>query len=294
MFIELFGSSDRLGGNIISMISQIIFAIHNKFYIKYDRNYIRVYNTYNQGYNNSIFMQTLFDIIDYHNNTIKNETFTEYIELAKPSHYEVLSKTVLDIKQDLFSYFKQNIFTENIREYFLNKAKILNYEIPFDPKKTILIHHRLEDVRSRPDYDGSICADYMKDKIENNIIVDHNVLNIEYPPPICQMQAPLSTEKLKNIINIVSEKNSDYEIIIITNPNENLEDLPYKCLSSNDEFYDLFLLCNCENLILSRSNYALSSLFFGIAKNINIPLWGIIPCYGLDTKYDQNNFNFFS
>jgi hypothetical protein len=294
MYIELFGASDRLGGNIADMVSQIIYAVNNNAYIKYDRNYIRVYNSYNQRYNNSIFMQTLFDIIDEHNNTITNKSFDNYVELAEPSHFQVFSKTVLDIKQDLFSFFKTNLFTNKIKEEFLNKAKILNYEIPFDPKNTILIHHRLEDVRHRPDYDGSECANFMKGKIENNEIPDNTVLSTTTPPPMCQIQAPLSTEKLKKIVDLVLKDKPNHEVILITNPNENINDLPYRYISSHDEFYDLFLLCNSETLILSRSNYALSSLFFGKAKNVHIPLWGHIPCYGLYTKYDNNNFKYFT
>ena len=71
MYIDLFGSSDRLGGNIVDMISQILYSVKNGIYIKYDsRESIRVYNSYNQEYNKSIFVQTLFDIIDKHNSTI--------------------------------------------------------------------------------------------------------------------------------------------------------------------------------------------------------------------------------
>ena len=293
MYIELFGSSDRLGGNIADMISQIIYAVKNNIYIKYDRNYIRAYNSYYQRYNNSIFMQILFDIIDKHNSTIVNEEFTEYIELAAPSHFQVLSKTTLNIQKDLFSYFKENLYTNDIKELFIKKAKDLNYNIPFDSKKTILIHHRLEDVKNRPDYDGRPCADYIKEKIENNIIPDNEVLSLTNPPSSCQMQAPLSSSKIKTIVDAILKTKPNHEIIIVTNPNENIIDLPYKCISSNDEFYDLFLLCNSETLILSRSNYALSSLFFGCSTEAYVPLWGSVPTYGLYTKYDQTNFKYF-
>jgi hypothetical protein len=295
MYIELFGSSDRLGGNIVDMISQISYAVKNNMFIKYDRQNVRVYNGgYRQYYNNSIFMQTLFDIIDKHNSTITNETFSDYVELAAPSHFEVLSKTVLELQKDLVSYFRENLYTDDIKQAFINKAINNNYTIPFNPKKTILIHHRMEDVRDRIDYDGSICANFMRDKIENGIIPDNDVLTAITPPPQCQMQAPISTDKIVNKVNEVLKYKPDFEVILITNPNEKLKDLPYKIISSNDEFYDLYLLCNSETLILSRSNYGLTSLFFGISKEVHIPIWGIIPCYGLYTKFDNNNFNYFN
>lgn len=293
MYIDLFGSSDRLGGNIADMVSQIVYAVKNNMYIKYNRETLRVYNSYYQHYNASIFMQTLFDIIDKHNSTITNEPFTEYVELAAPSHFEVLSKTTLDIGEDLFTYFRDKLYADDIKEAFINKSKEHNYVIPFDPKKTILIHHRLEDVRHRPDYDGSVCADFMKEKLENGIIPGNEVLSITTPPPACQMQAPLSSDKIINVVNEILKYKPDHEVIMVTNPNENLSGLPYRCIANNDEFYDLFLLCNSETLVLSRSNYALASLFFGISKEAHVPLWGHIPCYGLYTKFDKTNFKYF-
>lgn len=293
MYIELFGSSDRLGGNIVDMISQIIYAHKNNLFVKYDRNFLRVYNSYNQHYNTSIFMQTLFDIIDEHNSKLTNEDFSSYLDLAAPSHFEVLSKTTINIEEDLVTYFKNNLFTENIGKNFIDKANLKNYTIPFDPKKTILIHHRLEDVADRPDYDGTICVDFMRDKIENGLIPNNEVLTLTEPSPWCQMQAPLSSDKIINIVNKILKEKPDHEVIIVTKTNQPINDLPFKILTNDDEFYDLYLLCNSETLILSKSNFALSSLFFGLAKEVYVPLWGHVPCYGLYSKFDKKNFKYF-
>ena len=292
--IELFGSSDRLGGNIVDMISQICYAVKNNMYIVNNRQQVRVYNGgYNQRYNNSIFMETMFDIIDKHNNSLINQPVGDYVELSAPSHFEVLSRTTLDLGQDLISYFRENLYTNDIKKVFMDKSSDRNYVIPFDPKKTILIHHRLEDVADRADYDGSICADFMRDKIENGIIPNNDVLSLTEPSPWCQMQAPLSSDKIINKVNEILKDKPNYEVVLVTNPNQNISELPYRCISSDDEFYDLFLLCNSEILILSKSNYALTSLFFGTSKETHIPLWGHVPCYGLYTKFDNNNFKYF-
>lgn len=293
MYIELFGSSDRLGGNLVDMISQILYAVKNKLYIKYNKDYLKVFGSYNQYYNTSIFVSTLFDIIDKHNNTILNPLFSEYIELYAPSHYEVLSRSLLNIEQDLFSYFKQNIYKENIKQSFFDKGKNKNYKIPFNPEKTILVHHRLEDVRDRPDYDGSICANFIRNKIENGTIPTHEDLSLNDPPPAGHMQAPLSLSKIVNVVDEILKINPDHEVVMITSPNENISNVPYKCISSQDEFYDLFLLCNSKKLVLSRSNYALSSIFFGISEEVHIPLWGAVPSFGLYTKYDKSKFHYF-
>jgi hypothetical protein len=292
MCINLFGASDRIGGNIIDIVSQISYAFNNNICINYNRQNLRIYSSYNQNYNNTIFMQTLFDIIDKHNTNPLNQNIN--IDLAAPSHFEVLSKTLLNLEIDLFTFFKEKIYKNEFRKEFLNKAKLKNYQIPFDPKNTILVHLRLEDVRNRVDYDGSICANYFKSHIENGLIADGYLFeNMKNQYPNNNAQAPLSFNKVQKIIDKILLDKPNHEVIIITNPNENISQLPYRYISNNDECYDLFLLCNCENLILSRSNFALSSLFFGMAKNIHLPLWSLIPCFGLYTKYDQTNFNYF-
>ena len=291
--IELFGSSDRIGGNIADMIAQITYAKKNSLYIKYDRNSLRVYNSYNQSYNRTLFMETLFDIIDKHNQTIINDNNIT-VDLAAPSHFEVLTKTLLSLEIDMFTYFKDVLYTDDIRSSFLEKAKARNYEIPFDPNKTILVHLRLEDVNGRGDYDGSVCADYMRDRIEVGDIPRNEILEPNaIPNPWCHMQAPLPTYKVQAEIDKALINNPNHEVILVTNPGENTSDLPYRVISNSDECYDLFLLCNAKTLVLSRSNFALSSLYFGIAEEVYLPLWGHVPCYGLYTKYDKTNFNYF-
>jgi hypothetical protein len=295
MYIELFGASDRMGGNISDMVSQMAYAFKNKLYIKYNRKNLKVYNSYNQEYNETIFMQTLFDIIDFYNQKNSLKELGGEIDLTAPTHFEVLSKSVLNIENDLISYFKNSFYGDYSRENFLNKGRDKGYEIPFDPKKTILVHLRLEDVKNRPDYDGRNCGNYFRDKIERGSFVDGDTdSEIRKHNPFCNMQSPLKFQKIQNIIDLEIKENPDLEVIIITNPGEDLSSLPYRCISNSDPSYDLFLLCNCETLILSRSTFALASLFFGTAKKAHIPLWGLIPCYGLYTKYDKNNFNYFS
>lgn len=294
MFTELFGSSDRLGGNIGDIISQILYSINNNIYVKYHRTHLRVYNSYNQSYNYTIFLQTLFDIVDLHNSKLTLEDFTQKIDLAAPTHYTVWSKTLLDLKVDFFTYFKENVYSNEFRNKFMEYGKSMNYEIPFDPKKTILVHLRLEDVKGRPDYDGSFCANHFKTHIENGFIPDIEFdTNFRNEYPHHNSQSPLPPERIKKIIDEVLKNKPNHEVIIVTNPGEYVPELPYRYITNNDPCYDLFLLSNCETLILSRSNFALSSLFFGISKDVYVPLWGQMTCLGFYTKYDKTNFKYF-
>ena len=69
----------------------------------------------------------------------------------------------------------------------------------------------------------------------------------------------------------------------------------FRIIQNDDESMDLFFLTQCKVIILSRSTFALSSLYFTQAENkdIYIPLWGHLSCFGLFTKYDNCKFNYY-
>ena len=299
MYIELLGRGHRLGANITCFIAQIIYAVHNNIYICYDRNCIKSgdnvrFVPYNQNYNSSIFINTLFDFIDIHNAKLAIGPHEKNANIFSIHFFELISKVLLNIKKDHFSYFKEKIYPE-IKDIFLNNAKKNGYidNIPFNPNKTILVHLRLDDVRHMPDYDGRNCCNHFNNYINNDIMADNNVhQQIANLYPHCNRQAPLSKSKIQNQIDIALEKNPDYEVIIVTSNNENVTEFPYRCIST-DESFDLFLLCNADVVILSRSTFALSCLYFGIAKDIYLPMWGHISCFGLTNKYDNTKINYF-
>ncbi len=67
----------------------------------------------------------------------------------------------------------------------------------------------------------------------------------------------------------------------------------YEIISNSDVDKDLFVLCNSKRSILSRSMYALTSLFFSKPKEYcHLPSWGFFVVCGLNTKYDNNNFKY--
>jgi hypothetical protein len=300
MYIELLGRGDRLGANITCFIAQIIYAVHNNLYIRYDRNFINSgdnvrFVPYNQTYNNSIFIKTMFDFIDIHNIKLVIGSEGENANMFSIHFFELISKVLLNIKKDHFSYFKEKIYPE-IKDIFLNNAKQNGYidNIPFNPNKTILVHLRLDDVKYRNDYDGRVCCNHFNNYINNDIMTNNDVhQEIIDVYPLCNFQSPLSKSKIQNQINIALEKNPDYEVIIVTSNNENVAEFPYRYISNDDESFDLFLLCNADVVILSRSTFALSCMYFGIAKDIYVPMWGHISCFGLTTKYDNMNINYF-
>lgn len=298
MNIELFGRGDRLGANITTFIAQIIYAVHNKLYIYYDKAYIRSgddvrFAPYNQEYNSSLFMESLFAFIDEHNKTLPYKE-EERIKMYTIDFFKLISSVTQDIKMDHFRYFKTHIFP-TISEQFKAFAKSKNYTdyLNFHPNKTILVHLRLDDVKHSSDYDGSLCGNHFQEVINKDLIADNEVHASIRRIHDCNRQSTLHNTKLINVIQLAKTKYPDYEVVIVTNPGENTSHLPYRCIQSDDPSLDLFLLCNAEVLILSRSTFALSALYFGIVKDAYIPLWGHLPCFGLYTKYDSTTYTYF-
>jgi hypothetical protein len=116
-------------------------------------------------------------------------------------------------------------------------------------------------------------------------------LKSNHPNNNCQ--APINFDKIQAVIDEIKQYKPNHEVILVSYPGEDLSHLPYRTISHTDESHDLFLLCSCETVILSRSQFALMALMFGIANDVYIPLWGHLPCYGLYTKYDKNNFKYY-
>ena len=282
MYIILQDRGDRLGANITNYISQIIYAYHNKYFIVYNKN---------MKYNNSIFVKILFDIIDDYNNK-NNKNMDIQIKIPDNDYFRCISYALHDIKCDYFTFYKNYIFSDYFYKIFLDYSVEKNYKIPFDISKTILVHLRLGDVRNSNDYDGNICSNYFRKEIDNDKIVNNNTNDNIRKLYNCNYQSPLSKEKLQKQIDIVKKKYPEHKVIIITSPEEK-KDFPYEYIQNNDENLDLFLLSKADIIILSRSTYPLSSLFYGKHKDVYIPLWGHIPLFGIYTKYDKSNFNYF-
>jgi len=263
MFIELYDRPDRLGANITNYIAQILYAHHKGIGIRLVKDY---------NYIESPFVMYLFQWIKEYN-IIGNE----HIEYGNTYDYTgLVGGTTSIIQCDFISYFKK---------YIKCSFKIY-YPISFDISKSILVHLRLGDVSNSPDYNGEVCSMYYKKKVENGEYCNYT------QPGGGNKQAPLSTQKIQNIIDKVTINYPDYTVRIVTNPNE-IVDFDYPVIQNQDENYDIYLLSKAPIVILSRSTFAISALFFGDHQEVYIPSWGHLVCFGLNTKFDQTNFKYF-
>ena len=308
--IYLYSRGDRLGSHILQYLSIIIYAFYNNLYIVYEADKVNYYNDYEyEGvkYKKSIIVKAIINWIDKHNKKFppknyiaqyKNTNAMEYLlnfeTIFQPNAYFyscdlliITTQVLYNIHTDLISYFKKYI-CKDMRECIKNSLPN-NYFLPYDTKKTILVHLRLGDVKDRHDYDGAVCSNYYKKRIDNDNQSIQGIATLGY----CNMQTPLEKSKVNLAIMEAKQKYPDHEIIIVTAPGDYEIDYPYRCIRSDDENYDLFLLCNADVLILSRSTFALSSAFLGVASDVWCPLWGHFVCTGLYTKYDNSKFNYF-
>jgi len=298
-YIRLVGRPDRLGANLTTMIAQIIFAHKNGLAVSFEDSFIfgddlwtPLYPLIDQSLLNSCFVQSLFDYLIKYNAQLGTLTFTNRVELpgTVTDFCALISATVLTIKTDLFSYFRKEIFPE-LREFLIKRSA--KYNLPADLEDRVLIHLRTDDTWWAPDYDGRVCSSYFASKLNNEEIVteasiqeSRQLYGFQY-----NFQAGIDFQRIEALLE--NYKLPREKINIITSPQNQLS-LPYPILASPDPSYDLLLLCRAKNVILSRSTFALSSLFFGSADSFYVPQWGQATAFGLNTKYDNNkNINYF-
>ena len=278
MYVVLFHRFDRLGCNLINYIAQIIYAYHHGYCIKimdHKENYPK--------YPNSKYYLVLLNYITNVLN-VKNKPTEEILYNCNKYDIQYFCGFVTQsIKCDLLSYFHKHIYNDldftELNEFY--------NDITYDFNNSIFCHLRLDDVSHKTDYDGTICSRYYKLLIEN----DKPCCNKFYE--YVNNHSPLSDEKINTMINDAKNMYPNDKLYMVTSPISNTDFNEYDIISNDDVDKDLFILSNSKKSILSRSMYALSSLFFSQPKEYcYIPSWGYFVTCGLNTKYDNNNFKF--
>jgi hypothetical protein len=188
------------------------------------------------------------------------------------------------IKCDLISYFHKYIYND-LDFYEIN----IYYEFTsynYDYLNSIFCHLRLDDVAHKKDYDGYICSRYYKLLIENGKPTHNKFYDF------INNHAPLSNQKINNMIAFTNHLYPNEKIYMVTSPISSTDYDHYPIISNDDVDLDLFILCNAHRVILSRSMFALTSLFFSKPKQFAyLPSWGFFTVCGLNTLFD-NNTNF--
>lgn len=309
--IYLYSRGDRLGSHVLQYLSIIIYAFYNNLYIVYEPEKVNYNNEEYEyegvKYNESFIVKAILKWIDNHNNKFPNKNYLDQYKNFNAMEYWlnfetkfeadsyfyscdlliITTQVLYNIHTDLISYFKKYI-CESMRQEICNTVP-KDYVLPYNPKKSILVHLRLGDVKDRPDYDGTFCSNYYKNRIDNDNQSIQGIATLGY----CNMQTPLAKHKVDLAILEATQKYPEHEVIIVTAPGDYNINYPYRCIRSDDESNDMYLLCNADVLILSRSTFSLSAAFLGTATEVWCPLWGHFVCTGLYTKYDNSKFHYF-
>tara|TARA_B110001469_G_C9623191_1_gene310797 strand:+ start:1102 stop:1881 length:780 start_codon:yes stop_codon:yes gene_type:complete len=225
---------------------------------------------------------------------------------------ELFLKTCILLKQDIFSYFRQNYYTKIIKQVDL-AAKKLNYNLNnWEWDKIICLHLRLGDVyfssggrgsNTKFEYNGKYSSDYFTNKINLDDINYDYEDNIKYLNEIIpedekkrhpnlenfDSQAPININLLRSIVQKIREKNPDYKVLVVACKEGNVEIEHDYLIRTNDPNYDLYCMIHSKILICSRSNFCLMAALFHKGDKIYIPLWGQISAMGFNSKYDKNN-----
>jgi len=287
MYIVLFHRYDRLGANLINYIAQIIYAFHHGYYIKIIDNKSNQPKFPNSRYYIILlnYINNVLNVINDNHNCYHLGCYDDEI-LYDFNKYDVqlfCGFVTQSIKCDLLSYFHKYIYNDldfkDLNEFY--------NDITYDFNDSIFCHLRLDDVAHKKDYDGSICSKYYKLLIENDKLCSNKFY--EY----VNNHSPLSNDKINTMLDDVKKTYPNNKIYMVTSPISNTDFNQYEIISNDDVDKDLFILCNSKKSILSRSLYALSSLFFSPQKEYcYLPSWGFFVVCGLNTKYDNNKFKY--
>jgi len=285
-FITLRGEpGNRLGSHIMSYLNQIFYAHSSHYYIRYDIS--------NLPYAKSPFVALILSWVDRYN--VNSSDYFDTMEVFPQMNLDwskMMYQTIEKIKMD-FAAFWREIYPEVCSDCFSSLSP--RFSIPFDPKKTIAVHLRLDDVHDWWDYNGTASANYYRDLIERDASIDemghvHDYGN--YP----NIQAPIPPDRVEMQIQDAKRRYPDHEVVIISSPKtRDLIQSDYRVICNEDESHDLFLLCVSDVVILSRSTFAISSLLFGNHSRVYAPLWGQMTYYGFYTKFhrDSEHFSYF-
>ena len=281
MSIVLTDRKDRLGSNFFVKIADFIYGKSLNAEILY---------------NSSIhFPSSMFTIpfLKLGKLNINNETKNEYITLSHGIRGHP-AYTVIKIKQDLISYFKEN-YKDDFMKIIENIAIERNYRLPWENSNNIIaIHLRCDDKTKFEDYDGSETANYIKNLIETNTFNAYNRKTMKSKgrdEQVCIDEIKL--EKLIKKFN-TDHPNKEIHIIYSGKPNNSIQNIIKKynivTHSNKDADYDLWLLMNSNILVLSKSTYSILAGYFHKGSQVYYPLWGVFVSCGLYTKYDKSNW----
>lgn len=277
--IPIFSTNDRLGANLSYHFANLFYAHKYNLPIFFP----------NQSSIDSIFLDSIRLFSNKYNEIAEvTKDNIEYLDNFNFSNdwYYVQARCLKAIQCDYITYFNLH-FREEISSIIQMLARLRGYRIDYDPNKSIVVHLRLNDVKSGfPEGTHETCNDVYRDYINND--------NYDSCVKLCAYrQSAISKSKLLELLYKANSKHPNKEVVLVTNPNEKI-DLPYRVISSHDESADLYSLSKAKILITSRSTFGFMPFLFGDIQESWTPKWCHFAMFGLTTKLDKNtNINYY-
>ena len=311
--IILYNRSDRLGSNFISKLCQLIYAHKNNKYVLNENEYFNTEITYVKLWNcyqnclTSLFIDCFSNICDIINVETNDEKLLVddffNIDINCVNSHVNLNKiqidTILNIKQDIFSYFNVNL-KKHFYEYLKNK---LEDKVNLPNKKYICYHIRLGDISNKTiinESEENIIINYYIDEINdcdkiyncdyakiNSYFEKFNVKYTKYH----DYQSPVSETKVIDNIKKITLDYPSHDIYIITDSpdkiSNDVKSLGCKIIKNRNPDFDLWYLIHSDILLTSKSSFSLIAALFHQGSKMYLQPWGLIGSCGLGSKYDK-------
>lgn len=291
--VVLIHRKDRMGSNFLFQMGTFLISKYNNLNLHYYGNNKYINNMYFTPMKQNAKLITDNNIILIPHKIPKQCNFTEENK-QKPTFIcngvrGSSAQFVISSKQDIISYFNDNHKNEcfKIIKEEANKKK---FELPWkDNSNIICIHIRLDDQRKQADID-SVGGFKQYSKLIENDQWNH------YTKAPHDVQCPINPTKLEKLLIEFKEKYPTKEIYLIMSiyiPKPYMDIIKkynLKYFNKNSVDYDIWLMINCDILVLSKSSFPIIAAYYFQGSQIYYQIWPTIACLGIGTKYNKTNW----
>jgi len=285
---------DRMGSNFFMQIGIFIFSkIHNlNLYFKNGNKFIN--NMYFLPIKNNL-KQLIDTNIKFIPHNIPSKCIITEENKKKPTFIcdgvrGSCIHSVITSKQDTISYFNENL-KKDCFKVIQEEAIKCKFELPWkDNSNIICIHIRLGDVSKNIDFNAKVGFNHYSKLIE-----DENWIN--YKKAQHDVQCPINPTKLEKLLKEFKEKYPTKEIYLIMNNNsvpkpylDLIDKYNLHYFTNNNIDYDIWLMINCDILVLSKSSFPIIAAYYFQGSQIYYQIWPTIACLGLGTKYNKTKW----
>ena len=282
--VALLSRKDRTGSNFLFQMGIFLISKYNNLNLHYYGNNKYIHNMYFTPMKQNAQLITDNNIKLIPHKLSHTCVFTEQNK-QKPTFIcngvrGSSAQFIISSKQDIISYFNEH-YKNNLFKIVKEEATKKIFELPWkDSSNIICIHIRLEDMSKVIDHDGLPGFNRYTQLIENG---DWQ----KYKKAPHDVQCPINPNKLEKLLIEFKEKYPTKEIYLIMASGKipkkymdliNKYNLKY--FNKNHIDYDIWLMINCDILVLSKSTFPIIAAYYFQGSQIYYQIWPTIACLG--------------